>query len=179
MSFCSAVRIWSSWTGAEVWLIGIVSPSDTVGAEGDPGCMSTKKLPSRKMRGRICSLASLCTGRPLSWIAITTRAASAPGRTRSTAVTLPTVTPATRTGEFVRMLFELGKTACSSNCGLRKGMFLLKPRNVPIAMIARVSRPAAKKLMPRLWLRLMAPAPPRPSPEAGGARRRHDPQGCR
>jgi hypothetical protein len=31
----------------------IVLPESSSGADGDPGCSSTKKLPSRKMRGRI------------------------------------------------------------------------------------------------------------------------------
>jgi len=43
-------------------VIGIVSPSPSVGAVGVPGCRSTKKLPSRKMRGRILAVASLCSG---------------------------------------------------------------------------------------------------------------------
>ena len=57
---------WSNWTGPAVWLIGIVSPSPSSGADGEPGCRSTKKLPSSRMRGRIFSVASLWIGRALS-----------------------------------------------------------------------------------------------------------------
>src|SRR3954454_8998716 len=50
-----------------------------VGADGVPGEMSTKKLPSRKIRGRIFITASLWIGRPLPLISIVTTAASLPG----------------------------------------------------------------------------------------------------
>ncbi len=53
--------------------------SPMVGEPGVPGCTSTKKLPSRKIRGRIFSVASLWSGRPLSWISIVTIAAVVPG----------------------------------------------------------------------------------------------------
>ena len=43
----------------------IVSPSSSSGAPGVPGVRSTKKLPSRKMRGRIFAVASACSGRPV------------------------------------------------------------------------------------------------------------------
>ena len=49
----SAVRTWSICTGVDVCVERITSPSPSFGAEGVPGWMSTKKLPSRKMRGRM------------------------------------------------------------------------------------------------------------------------------
>jgi hypothetical protein len=36
-----------------VWLTGTVEPSSSSSLDGEPGCTSTKKLPSRKMRERI------------------------------------------------------------------------------------------------------------------------------
>ena len=73
--------------------------------------MSTKKLPSRKMRGRIWIVASLWIGRPFLSIRIVTRAAFLSLGRRSTEVTLPTLTPAIRTNEFGLMLFAVRKTA--------------------------------------------------------------------
>ena len=95
-------------------MIGIVSPSPIVGADGVPGCRSTKKLPSRKIRGRIFAVASLWIGRPLSLISIVTTAASVPA-CRSILVTLPTLTPAMRTGEFSRIEFADSNTALSGS----------------------------------------------------------------
>ena len=74
MSDCSAVRTWSNCTGAAVWVEGSVSPSSIVGAPGVPGERSTNSLPSRKMRGRIFSVASLWIGRPALSISIVTSA---------------------------------------------------------------------------------------------------------
>jgi hypothetical protein len=110
VSDCSAVSTWSSWTGPLAWLIGRRSPSPRTGADGEPGLTSTKKLPSRKMRGRIFTCASLWIGRPLLSMRIFTTAACAP-LTCSTPLTLPMSTPAMRTGEPGRMLFADGKTA--------------------------------------------------------------------
>ena len=62
---CSAVRISSSWTPVEVRLTGIVAPLSSSGALGLPGSSSMKKLPSRKIRGRIAAKASSWIGRPL------------------------------------------------------------------------------------------------------------------
>ena len=45
------------------------------GALGVPGLTSTKKLPSRKIRGRIANVASVWIGRPLLSIVIVTSAA--------------------------------------------------------------------------------------------------------
>ena len=66
------------------------------------------------MRGRILKVASGCSGRPLSWIRIVTIAPLAPLLARSTLVTLPTSTPAIRTGEAVRRLFALLNAALTS-----------------------------------------------------------------
>jgi len=48
-----------SWTGLAVWVIGIVYPEETVGADGLPGFSSTNQFPSRNVRGRIANVASL------------------------------------------------------------------------------------------------------------------------
>ena len=111
MSDCSEVRIWSNWTGVVARADATLSPSFSVGADGVPGCTSTKKLPSRKMRGRIANVASLWMGRPLSSICIFTSAPGSPGRRCWTPTTLPTFTPAIRTGEAGRRLLAVGKTA--------------------------------------------------------------------
>ena len=58
MSDWSEVRISSSWTGVAVCSTGIVSSSSSSSPPGVPGSRSTKKLPSRKMRGRIFACAS-------------------------------------------------------------------------------------------------------------------------
>ena len=46
----SVPSTWSNCTGAAVWVAGIVSPSSMVSALGEPGLMSMKRLPSRKIR---------------------------------------------------------------------------------------------------------------------------------
>ena len=89
--------------------------------------MSTKKLPSRKMRGRILSSASFLIGRPLSCISIVTSAAPLPLSTGSTFVTLPTSTPAIRTGDFGFRLFTSLKTALNSY-GFANGFDFEKPK---------------------------------------------------
>ena len=94
-----------------VWLIGTRSPSPRSGADGEPGLTSTKKLPSRKIRGRILNVASLWIGRPLPSMRIGTTAAARPPSTWETEETLPTSTPAIRTGEPGRMSFADVKTA--------------------------------------------------------------------
>jgi hypothetical protein len=114
VSDCSAVRTSSSCTGVAVCWTGIVAPSASSGADGEPAVRSTKKLPSRKMRGRILAVASAWIGRPLSSIRIVTIAPSPPRFARSTLLTLPTSTPAIRTGDPGRMLFELANAARSS-----------------------------------------------------------------
>ena len=114
MSDCSAVTTWSSCTGVAVCWTGIVWPSFISGADGDPDVMSTKKLPSRKMRGRILAVASLWIGRPSVLIRSVRRAPWPPWFARSMFVTLPTSTPAIRTGDPGRMLFALANAALIS-----------------------------------------------------------------
>src|SRR5690242_13195711 len=97
------------------------------GAVGVPGSGSTKKLPSRKMRGRILARASVWIGRPDSPIVIVTSTASLPFDVGSTLVTLPTSTPAIRTGEPFLRLLEDSKAALISYWGLN-GIDLVKPR---------------------------------------------------
>jgi hypothetical protein len=65
------------------------------------------------MRGRIFSWASLWIGRPFLSISIFTRAALPSPGARWMALTLPTLTPAIRTGEFLRIEFAEAKTALS------------------------------------------------------------------
>ena len=86
--------------------MGKVWPRETTGASGLPGEMSTKKLPSRKVRGRMAKVASSWIGSPWLVIVIWTCAAwhalwfladeLQPG-SGLTAVTVPTLTPAIRT----------------------------------------------------------------------------------
>ena len=114
MSDWSEVSTWSNCTGAAVWLIGIVSPSSSSAAVGVPGSRSTKKLPSRKIRGRIFARASSWIGRPDLPIRIVIVTASPSPLTGSTFVTRPTSTPAIRTGDaFLRLLAD-SKTASIS-----------------------------------------------------------------
>ena len=77
-----------------------------------PGVRSTKKFPSRNSRGRIFSVASACSGSPLSSRLIVTSATSVP-RNSEMPWTVPTLTPATRTGEFFVMFTAEAKTAFS------------------------------------------------------------------
>jgi len=69
--------------------IGIVEPSFMIGAEGEPGWMSTKKLPSRKIRERTWAWASLWIGSALSLRTMVTCAAPSPEVIGSTFLTLP------------------------------------------------------------------------------------------
>ena len=108
------MRTSSIWTGVAVCWTGSVPPSSSSGADGEPAVRSTKKLPSRKIRGRILAVASAWIGRPLSSIRIVTIAPVPPRSVRSTPVTLPTSTPAIRTGEPGRRLFELSNAAWTS-----------------------------------------------------------------
>jgi hypothetical protein len=86
----------------------MLPPSFRSPACGVPGWMSTKKLPSRKMRGRILSCASLWIGRPVFSISIVTFAAPLPSGIGSTFLTTPISTPAMRTGDFgLRLLADL------------------------------------------------------------------------
>jgi hypothetical protein len=114
VSLFSAERTWSNWTGLAVWSTPIVAPSGSSPARGVPGASSTKKLPSRKIRGRIFALASSYSGRPLSRMASVSVDERAPGLVASTPVTLPTSTPAIRTGEPGLMALESRNAALTS-----------------------------------------------------------------
>ena len=109
-----------------------------------PGLTSTKKFPSRKIRGRIANVASLWSGSPELSIVIVTSAAlhcwlppatvccgvppvlqSGTGPTLST---LPTLIPAILTSESGFSPFALEKTACTVY-GLANGFAnFVKPR---------------------------------------------------
>jgi len=58
VSLFSALRTWSNWTGLPVRATESVAPSSSSPARAVPGVSSTKKLPSRKIRGRIFAVAS-------------------------------------------------------------------------------------------------------------------------
>ena len=89
-----------------------------------PGWRSTKKLPSRKIRGRIAKVASWCSGRPWLEIVIVTSAAwqslrfcpstVQPGPCE-TSVTVPTLIPAIRTSDPGRRPFALENVAWTVN----------------------------------------------------------------
>ena len=79
------------------------------------------------MRGRILSSASSLIGRPSSSISIVTSAAPLPSVTGSTFLTLPTSTPAIRTGDFGFRLFTSLKTAWNSY-GFANGFVFVKPK---------------------------------------------------
>ena len=114
MSDWSAVRTWPSWTGVLVCWIGIVPPSGSSLAAALPGSRSISQLPSRNSRGRIFTLASVCTGRPSSSIRIRISARGLPGSGCSIATTLPTSTPAIRTGWRCLTLLAEWNTALTS-----------------------------------------------------------------
>jgi hypothetical protein len=82
-----------------------------VSALGLPGSRSRKKLPSRKSRGRISTVASSWIGRPSS---LTVNVASAWSPSSSTEVTSPTLTPAIRTGELGVSVAAFSKTALTT-----------------------------------------------------------------
>src|SRR5436853_4673023 len=82
--------------------------------------MSTKKFPSRKIRGRIQNVASLWIGRPFSLIEIVTSAAlhwdwvvlpALQPETGATLSTFPTLIPAIRTSDSGRSPLALEKIA--------------------------------------------------------------------
>ena len=110
-----------------MFVIGIVSPSSSVPPPGVPGFMSTKKLPSRKMRGRILSSASLWTGSADSFTSIVTSETVASSSAASIFVTLPTSTPAMRTGELSCRLLVVSNIAFSSK-GWVNGFCFAKPK---------------------------------------------------
>ena len=96
-----------------------------------------KKLPSRKIRGRIANVASLWIGRPASSIVIVTTAAvhcdcvrlwTLHPETDPMLVTLPTLMPAIRTNESGRNPTALEKIA-RTVYGLANGFAnFVKPR---------------------------------------------------
>ncbi len=90
---------WSIWTGAAVWVAGMGLSGSTSPADGVPGLRSTKKLPSRKMRGRIFSSAFWWIGSASSSSFMVTTVVVASSESASTFDTSPTCTPAIRTGE--------------------------------------------------------------------------------
>jgi hypothetical protein len=139
VSPCRAVSTWSSCTGVAVCVTFSVSPFSSTGADGEPDVRSTKKLPSRKMRGRIFAVASACSGRPSSSIFITTTA-PLPSSCGLIAWTLPTSTPAIRTGEPGRIEFADSNVALISN-GFVNGMSFVKPRNTRITNTTAAIRP--------------------------------------
>ena len=91
-------------------MIGIVALSASSGALGLPGSSSMKKLPSRKIRGRIEAEASTWIGRPAS---LTVKVTTELSPFRSSPVTSPTLTPAIRTGALSEMFAALAKVALS------------------------------------------------------------------
>ena len=125
-SLCSEVSTSSSCTGDAVWVTLIVSPDFSVGEPGVPGLRSTKKLPSRKMRGRTLAVASSCSGSAESLSSIVSSAALEPS-TPVTDLTLPTSTPAIRTGELGRIEFADSNWALTWKPCVN-GMSLVKPK---------------------------------------------------
>ena len=87
--------------------------------------MSTKKLPSRKMRERIWARASSWIGSASSFSSIVTSAA--PPSVGSTFVTFPTSTPAIRTGARGFRFWTFRNVACSSY-GFANGFAFVKPK---------------------------------------------------
>src|SRR3954453_10128162 len=104
--------------------MGSVSPFSMTGAEGLPGWRSTKKLPSRKMRGRIVSVASLWMGWAILVISIVMTAAWRPPGAGSTFLTPPTWTPAIRTNDAVFRRFAVGTAALIVNVGTNGTVFV-------------------------------------------------------
>ncbi len=144
MSLCSEVRTWSSCTGVAVRVTLIVSPVSSFGADGEPGLRSTKKLPSRKMRGRILAVASSWIGSPASLTSMTTSVWSVPSRGLIDLI-LPTLTPAIRTGELTRSPLDDSKTALTRK-PLVNGMSFVKPRKSATAAIASAISPIVRGL---------------------------------
>ena len=117
--------------------MGMVYPEETVGDDGVPGCRSTNQLPSSRIRARILSVASRWIGRPPFVISIVTTPVLP---TRSIELTVPTSTPATRTGDLGLMFTAVEKTPFRRKPCLN-GMCLVKPKNTTIAMIASTRAP--------------------------------------
>ena len=123
----SVPRTWSNWTGAEVCDAGIVSPSSIVSALGEPGLMSMKRLPSRKIRSRALIVASLWSGSASSSSFIVTLTPEEPPPRASTSETLPMSTPAIRTVVPFWIGGAFSNTA-ETWYGFVKGMSFVNPR---------------------------------------------------
>ncbi len=79
------------------------------------------------MRGRICRRASERIGSASSFSSIVTRAAGSPSPSASILVTLPTSTPAMRTGA-PGLRFCASRTTALSSYGFANGFDLVKPK---------------------------------------------------
>ena len=96
------------------------------------------------MRGRIFSSASLWIGRPESFISIVMTALFVPAWP-SIFLTVPTLTPAMRTGEFSRIEFADGNTALNSN-PRENGRSFVKPRYATTTTPSSTSSPTTAGL---------------------------------
>ena len=108
------------------------------------------------MRGRIFAVASVCSGSPDFSISIVTTALSEPSWP-STVLTLPTSTPAIRTGEPGRRLLADSNTALT-RWPCVNGMSLVKPRKTRIASTTSAISPTANGLRPARRRRAAAAA---------------------
>ena len=90
-------------------------------------------------------------GRPFFSISIVTRAWPLPFESGSTSVTLPTSTPAIRTGDFGCRLFADSKVACSMK-GWANGLYFVKPKKLNTATNRTASNPALKGVIAGLLL---------------------------
>jgi hypothetical protein len=81
------------------------------------------------MRGRIVNSASLLIGRPFFWISIVTMAPAPSAALVSvlTDLTVPTLTPAIRTGDFALMSLAVRKAADTSKLSAN-GFDFVKPK---------------------------------------------------
>ena len=115
-----------SVTVAVVCVMGMVEPSSSSPPDGEPGWMSTKKLPSRKMRERIWARASVRIGSASFFSSIVTSAAPPPSF-GSTFVTFPTSTPAILTGERGFRL-STSRNIAFSSYGFANGFAFVNPK---------------------------------------------------
>ena len=114
MSACSVVSTWPSCTGRAGLLNRDGRAVLELSRPGGARLEVENQLPSRNIRGRIATLASLWIGRPSSLIRILMIARALPGSGCSTSTTSPTSTPAIRTGWRSLTLFEVVKAASIS-----------------------------------------------------------------
>jgi hypothetical protein len=103
------------------------------------------------MRGRIFAVASSWIGSADFLSSSVTTASSVPSLA-STFLTLPTATPAIRTGEFSRSELADSNVALTRKPCV-KGMSFVKPRKVPMPMIASAISPIVSglRLRRRRW----------------------------